>query len=181
MEHAVAKITLISIAFTVLVVPAVVQCQEDTEDHWAMVRALEGVWEGEGVGFGQTSKVTHRWEFVLDRVFLRLQTESVSNAPEGKGEVHEDVGYVSWSEGENVLRFRQFLSEGFVNTFTLSSASPPESGLNFEPENTEGMDSFSVGMTLRFEGADTYEMVLAMGKKGTELKACQTMRLHRVD
>jgi hypothetical protein len=176
----VAKTSAVFLAIALLAIPVVAQCQEEVEDPWAMVRVLEGVWEGEGVGFGQTSKVTHTWEFVLDGKFLRLRTKSVSAAADGEGEVHEDVGYVSWSKGEGVLRFRQFLSEGFVNTFVLSSVAPPESGFNFEPESTEGMAGFSVGMTLRFKSADTYEMVLEMGKKGTDLQACQTMSLRKV-
>jgi hypothetical protein len=171
----------IGIALAVVIMPATAQCQESTEDPWELVRGLEGAWEGEGAGFGQTSKLTHDWEFVLDGKFLRLRTQSVSSTADGDSEVHEDVGYVSWSEGEGVLRFRQFLSEGFVNVFTLSPAASPESGIDFDPENTEGMATFSVSMKLRFLDADTYEMVLAMGKKGTELKTCQTMKLRRMD
>lgn len=179
--YAVTRFALILIAIAVVIMPASAQCQGNAEDSWALVRGLEGVWEGEGAGFGQTSKLTHSWEFVLDGKFLRLRTRSVSSTSDGDSEVHEDVGYVSWSAGEGVLRFRQFLSEGYVNVFTLSPATPPASGIDFNPENTEGMATFSVSMKLRFVDADTYEMVLAMGKKGTELKVCQTMKLRRMD
>jgi len=174
------RIIPVFIALAALAFPAGVRCQEDTADPWATVRALEGVWEGEGVGFGQTSRATHSWEFVLDGRFLRLTTTSVTDKSDGESEIHEDVGYVSWSEGEGVLRFRQFLSEGFVNTFTLHAAVPPGSGIDFEPESTEGMAALSVGMTLRFQDDGSYEMVLAMGKKGTDLKACQTMIMRKV-
>ena len=87
---------------------------------------------------------------------------------------------MSWSAGEGILRFRQFLSEGFVNTFKITEAAPPESGLNFEPENTEGAAKLVVRMTLRFKDTDANEMVLEMGSKGKELKACQTMQLRKV-
>jgi hypothetical protein len=117
---------------------------------------------------------------VLGGKFLRLETKSVSDTTAGPVEVHEDVGYVSWSAGEAILRFRQFLSEGFVNTFTITEAAPPESGLNFEPEGTEGMAALAVRMTLPFIDTDEYEMVLEMGSKGKELKPCQTMHLRRV-
>lgn len=112
--------------------------------------------------------------------FLRLETKSISDTNSGEADVHEDVGYVSWSTGEELLRFRQFLSEGFVNTFKIIEAEAPESGLNFEPENTEGMAALVVRMTFRFKNTDAYEMVLQMGSKGKELKPCQTMQLRKV-
>ncbi len=175
------KAALMSIALAMLAIPLTSQCQENVDDPWVMVRTLEGHWEGEGTGFGQSSAVSHNWEFVINDKFLRLSTKSVSAMPSGESELHEDVGYVSWSEAEGVLRFRQFISEGFVNTFTLKAVDSTELGIDFHPEDTEGMASLSVGMTLRFVNVDTYEMVLAMGKKGSELKACQTIRMQRVD
>ncbi len=87
---------------------------------------------------------------------------------------------MSLSEGEGVLRFRQFLSEGFVNTFILEEVTAPQPGFNFEPEGTEGMETFSARMTLRFHDAETYEMILELGTKGKELKPCQTMKLRNV-
>jgi hypothetical protein len=117
---------------------------------------------------------------VLDDTFVRLETESITKTETGEDEIHRDVGYISWSEGEGVLRFRQFLSEGFVNTFKLETASASQPGLNFEPESTEGMEKMSVRMTLRFLDPDTYEMVLELGTKGRKLTPCQTMKLERV-
>jgi len=150
------------------------------EDHWTPVRALEGSWEGEGEGFGQVSRLTHEWQFVLDGHFLMLKTRSVTQTESGEDEVHEDVGFVSWSQSEKLLRFRQFLSEGFVNTFRVDEVRSPQPGLNFEPEGTEGMETLSARMTLRFSDPDTYDMVLELGNKGEELKPCQNMRLRRV-
>jgi hypothetical protein len=161
--------------------PAFAQDVASASDPWATVRELEGVWEGEGEGFGQTSRLTHIWEFVLGGKFLRLETRSEGVDASGKKDIHEDVGYVSWSEGEEVLRFRQFLSEGYVNMFRLEPVASPERGINFEPEGTEGFETMIVRMTLRFLDGDTYEMVLELGTKGKTLKPCQTMRLHKVN
>lgn len=166
----------------VLVMTGVASAQEraGSQDHWRPVRALEGVWEGEGTGFGQTSRLTHKWQFVLDGHFFRLETRSDSKSKSGEDEIHEDVGYMSWSESENVLRFRQFLSEGFVNTFRVEQVDTPQPGVDFEPEGTEGMETLSARMTLRFIDADTYKMVLELGTKGGDLKPCQTMTLRKV-
>ncbi|MEW6336464.1 MAG: hypothetical protein ACOY3Y_06225 [Acidobacteriota bacterium] len=150
-----------------------------SDDPFAPLRVLEGVWHGEGRGFGQTSKVTHEWETVLGGRFMRLKTRSVTRGADGTESIHEDVGYVSWSEGERVLRFRQFLSEGFVNTFRITVVESPAAGLDFEPESTEGNADLVARLTLRFGRSGGYEMVLELGSKGAPLKVCQTMTLTR--
>jgi hypothetical protein len=152
----------------------------ETPDPLAPLQVLEGVWQGEGHGFGQTSRVTHEWRRVLGGKFLRLTTKSVATSDDGTESIHEDVGYVSWSEGEHILRFRQFLSEGFVNTFRIEEVESPAAGFNFEPESTEGDDDLVARMTLRFDPSGGYEMILELGTKGKPLKACQTMKLERI-
>ena len=142
--------------------------------------ALEGTWHGEGEGFGQKSKVTHEWKRVLGGKFLRLTTRSVSLGRDGKESVHEDVGYLSWSREEKVARFRQFVSEGFVNTFQLKAVDGKEGGFNFEPESTEGYSKMAARMTLRFNKEGGYEMVLELGSKGKTLKPCQTCNVKKV-
>lgn len=149
-------------------------------DHLAPFRVLEGVWEGESKGFGQISKLTHQWESVLGGKFIRLTTRSVSANRDGREVVHEDVGYISWSKDEGTARFRQFLSEGFVNTFRLEKAKEPARGFNFEPEATEGHKMLAARMTLRFDKTRDYTMVLELGTKGKPLKNCQTMTLKKV-
>ena len=88
-------------------------------DPWEGLRPLVGRWQGEGAGFGNTSSVTHDWDFVLADHFLRLRTRSVSAGKDGAEEVHEDIGFVSLDTARDSFVFRQFLSEGYVNTFDL--------------------------------------------------------------
>ncbi len=110
MKHFAARVFVVM----ALATPIVAQDQEVSQDPWAPVRSLEGIWEG----------------------------------------------------------------EGFVNTFKLEEVAGPKRGLNFEPVDTEGMETMSARMTLRFIDAETYEMVLELGTKGKELKPCQTMNLN---
>ncbi|MBC8356354.1 MAG: hypothetical protein H8E66_30620 [Planctomycetes bacterium] len=177
-----SKQKTILVVAIVLLAAAQVGAQESPKaaGPLARVQVLEGVWQGDGEGFGQTSKVTHEWKKVLDGKFMRLKTRSVTEGADGAASVHEDVGYVSWSEGESTLRFRQFLSEGFVNTFRLEQVESPALGFNFEPESTEGIANLVARMTLRFDPSGGYEMILELGAKGKPLKACQTMKLKKV-
>lgn len=172
--------TIVVIAFVLIAATsACAQESRKTADPLAPVQVLEGVWKGESEGFGQTSRVTHEWKKVLGGKFMRLRTRSVTKGEEGADSVHEDVGYVSWSEDERVIRFRQFLSEGFVNTFRLKQVEKPVRGFDFEPESTEGNENLVARMTIRFDRADGYEMILELGTKGKQLKACQTMKLKK--
>jgi len=176
------KTNVLPLITVVLLVVANVDAQDTPQivDPLEQVASLEGVWQGVGEGFGQTSKVTHEWERILDGNFLRLKTRSVSKGESGEESVHEDVGYVSWSKGEGVLRFRQFLNEGFVNTFRVDQVKDTTLGFNFEPESTEGEDNLVARMTLRFDRPNEYEMILELGSKGKPLKACQMMKLKKV-
>ncbi len=184
---ALVLVAVLSAVASALAPAALAQDSPADTDPFAPVLPLAGTWRGESEGFGTVSDVTHRWEPVLDGKFLRLTTRSVprpaGDAPtsDADPEVHEDVGYVSFSDGDGQLRFHHFLSEGFVNAFLVEPVEPPAVGLDFEPLGTAGMDNFAVRMTLRFDGNDAYEMVLEMGPEDGELKACQTMRLERVD
>lgn len=172
----------VAIAFLLVVSAAGLgQAQETRKaDPLTPFAALEGTWHGEGEGFGQKSKVTHEWKRVLGGKFLRLTTRSVSVGRDGKESVHEDVGYLSWSREEKTARFRQFVSEGFVNTFQLKEVKGKERGFNFEPESTEGYSKMAARMTLRFNKEGGYEMVLELGSKGKTLKPCQTCNVKKV-
>lgn len=176
------KTKVLSLITVVLLVVLRGNAQDTTQvvDPLEQVTALEGIWKGVGEGFGQSSNVTHEWERILGGNFLRLITRSVSKEENGEESVHEDVGYVSWSKGESMLRFRQFLNEGFVNTFRIDQVKDSTSGFNFEPESTEGEDDLVARMTLRFDRPDEYQMILELGSKGKPLKACQTMRLKKI-
>ena len=160
--------------------PARTQQSPGKPDPLAPLHVLEGTWQGESEGFGQTSSVTHEWKRVLGGNFMRLATRSASKGKDGSESVHEDLGYVSWSKSERVLRFRQFLSEGFVNTFRITPADKPARGFNFEPESTEGYENMAARMTLRFDEQGGYDMVLELGTKGRPLKPCQVMKLRKV-
>lgn len=177
-----AKPRVFVVIASVLIAAASTTAQESPKaaDPLAPVEVLEGVWRGESEGFGQKSTLTHEWKRVLDGKFMRLTTRSVSKDRNGAESVHEDVGYISWSKDERVLRFRQFLSEGFVNTFQLKQVEKPGRGFNFEPESTEGYKNLAARMTLRFDEAGGYEMILELGTKGEPLKPCQTMKLNKV-
>lgn len=147
------------------------------DDPWAGFRPLVGVWRGEAAGFGAVSDLTHEWDFAVQDRFLRLRTRSVRRAEDGGGEVHEDVGYLSRDTDRGAFVFRQFLSEGFVNTFDVVREADV---IRFEARESESAGGVRARMVLTFAGEHDYGMVLELGAPGGPFSACQEMSLRRV-
>jgi hypothetical protein len=144
---------------------------------WAAFVPLVGEWRGEGSGFGAVSDVDHEWSFAVQGKFLQLRTRSVQRAEAGAGEVHEDVGYLSHDKDAGAFVFRQFLSEGFVNTFDVEIDGQT---IRFQHRLSESAGGMRARMQLRFLSEDEYEMVLDLAAPGKDFAACQEMRLKRV-
>jgi len=150
---------------------------EGDEVPWEAFRPLVGRWSGEGSGFGNISDVVHEWEFVIQGRFLRLQTRSV---PHGDGAlVHEDVGFLSHDADRGAYAFRQFLSEGFVNTFDVFAENGETAGFLFEARESEGAGGMRVRMRLRFLSDAEYEMVLELAMPDEDFVACQRMEMKK--
>jgi hypothetical protein len=150
------------------------------DDLWGPFQPLVGVWEGKGSGFGTVSDVSHRWEFVIGDRFPRLLTRSIAPTEDGSLEVHEDVGYVSNDTDRGVFILRQFLSEGYVNTFDVTVRGGDPAVIEFAYRETEGAGGIRARMWLTLLDADRYEMVLDLAGAGEGFVACQTMEMERV-
>lgn len=117
--------------------------EEPTEiktDPWETLSFLEGTWTGTGDGMSGTSTVEVKFEFVLGGKFLKVTTRSVFEPQEKnpKGEVHEDIGFISYNQAREVFVFRAFYIEGFVNTYVLSENPDDGNTLTFITEHVEG-------------------------------------------
>jgi len=150
------------------------------EDSWGVLAPLVGEWKGTGSGFGSVSQLTHTWRFVLDDRFLELRTHSVSETEDGNAEVHEDIGFISRDTDAATFVFRQFLSEGYVNTFDVGVAGEPLV-LDFAPRESESAGGMRARMRLTFVNHDEYTMVLELAAPGKDFAACQRMHLTRVE
>lgn len=170
--------TIVVIVSAVLLVCGGAPPAEERKDVWEDFRPLLGKWAGEGTGFGTVSDVTHEWDVILGGKFLRLQSRSVSRGESG-GEDHEDVGYLSRDSDRNVFVFRQFLSEGFVNTFDVVVESTKPLAVAFNYREAESAGGMKVRMKLDFKGGNEYEMVLDLAPPGKDYTACQRMNMNR--
>jgi hypothetical protein len=159
--------------------PAQPAATGDASDPWAPLRLLVGDWVGEGSGFDGVSDVEHAWRFVLGDRFLRLETRSTARGEDGSGEVHEDVGYLSRDADASAFVFRQFLGEGYVNTFDVVVDAAGGPVIDFGHRESENAGGMRVRMRLAFDGDDEYKMRLDLAFPGQDFATCQRMTMRR--
>lgn len=153
----------------------------DTEDPWRAFRPLLGRWEGVGTGFGSVSDVTHEWSFAIDGKFLQLRTRSVTRADDGQGEVHEDIAFLSHDTDHDTFVFRQFLSEGFVNTYDVKIDPADGAVLLFAFRECESAGGMRAQLRLTFASAEEYAMALDLASSPDgEFRPCQDMKMRKV-
>ena len=169
------------VALAIMLCPLALSGQQDGEapDHWAPLRQLLGTWQGGDRTSRATSHVTHVYEFVLGDTFIRSRALAVFDPGEGEaiGEVHEDVGYFSYDSDRSVLVFRQFLSEGFVNTYVLEDSGPD--ALVFVSEARESAGGMRARLTFRFAGRGRYDLALDLASPGKDYWTCQQLTMRR--
>ncbi|MCM2334559.1 MAG: FABP family protein [Anaeromyxobacteraceae bacterium] len=151
-------------------------------DRWAPLRAFLGTWEGTSRGEPGTGTVRREYRLVLGDRFIEARNRT-AYAPRQKtprGEVHEDVGYLSVDRGRQVFVLRQFHVEGFVNTYVapVSTASPEP--IVFVTEAIENLPpGWRARETYRFEGPDVLVEVFELAEPGKEFKPYSEARLTR--
>jgi len=167
------------------VLAPIVSAQQDdnaTNDRWGVLTYFVGKWVGEGSGLGGASSVTHRFETVMDGQFIRWTTTSVTKPEEAnpEGETHEDIGFISFDELRTRYVLRQFLSEGYVNTYELVSTGDDGRTLTFETVDVEGLpDGWRARMTLAIKGETTFVWHLELGPPEQDYFECRTGQMER--
>jgi hypothetical protein len=123
-------------------------------DPWQPVRFLLGSWEGEAQGQAGTGKGEREYRLTLNDRFIQISNKSTYPPQERnpKGEVHEDVGFLSYDKVAKKLVLRQFHIEGFVNHYVLESLSEDGRTIVFV---TAAIENIPAG----WRGRETYEVV----------------------
>lgn len=108
-------------------------------DPWDQLRFLEGKWDGRGDGVSGLSTVKQNYSFILNNQFLEMSTISVfpPTKKSPKGEIHRDVGFISYDKATEKFILRAFYGEGFVNTYQLTEISDDEKTFLFETISVE--------------------------------------------
>ena len=163
------------ILLAVLLVPGLVCAQgEEEKDIWAPFEFFVGKWEGTGQSKAGTSTIEAEFEFVLNGQFLEVRHISVFEPQEKipEGEIHADIGYISYDRIRETFVFRQFHVEGFVNQYVLDSLSSGGETLVFETEAMEnGPPGWRARLTHEILSEDEYMATFELATPGKDF-AC---------
>lgn len=95
-----------------------------TPDRFAPLRFLAGRWRGEQTGKPGQGIAERTYAFVLDDRFLQ-ETNTSTYPPQDKnkaGEIHHHISMIGYDGARQRFVFRQFHTEGFVNTYVQQPA-----------------------------------------------------------
>jgi hypothetical protein len=130
--------------------PEGAQLPVQSADVWAPLRFMLGMWDTTSSGQPGNGTGTREYRFVLDDRFIESRTR-VTYPPQEKnpkGEIHEDIGLISYDRGRKAFVLRQFHKEGFVNTYAGTTDNP-------RVFTTEAIENIPAG----FRARETYRVV----------------------
>jgi hypothetical protein len=143
------------ILLLLLSLPLLVYAQTgETQDVWVPFRFFVGSWEGVSKGQFGVGAIEREYQFVLKGAFLEVRTKATYKPQEKnpKGEVHEDVGLISFDRNRGKFILRQFHVEGFVNQYVLDTITTDSKSFGF---NTESIENLSTSWRAR----ETYKIL----------------------
>jgi hypothetical protein len=129
------------LVFLVLL-PSVLFAQTgDKQDPWEAFRFFVGSWTSTGKGCPGVSTGQREYQFVLKENFLQVTNRSIYEPQEQnpKGEVHQDLGFISHDGIRDAFVWRQFHVEGFVNQYILDSLATDGKTFIFLTESIENI------------------------------------------
>lgn len=123
-------------------------------DPWQPVRTLLGSWEGDAQGEPGSGRSLREYRLTLKDRFIQVTSQSTypPQPKNPKGEVHEDVGFLSYDKAAQKLVLRQFHGEGFVNQYVLETLSADGRTIVFVTTAIENIPS-------GWRGRETYQIV----------------------
>jgi hypothetical protein len=140
-------------------------------DVWQPLRPFLGTWEGEVHGEPGAGKAERTYRFTLRDHFIQITNKSVYPPQEKnpKGEIHEDIGFISYDAKAKKFMLRQFHVEGFVNQFALESLDEQQRTLVFV---TTAIENIAMGWrakeTYRFLNNNEFIEIFALAPPGKD-------------
>jgi len=151
-------------------------------DPWKPLRVLIGKWEGDVQGEPGNGKATREYVFILNNRFIHITNQSIYPPQEKnqKGEVHDDVGFISYDKATKKLAMRQFHVEGFVNHYVLDFISDDGRTLVFVTVAIENIPpGFRGRETYRILGDDEFIETFAMAEPGKDFSTYSETHFRR--
>ncbi|MEK6783351.1 MAG: heme-binding beta-barrel domain-containing protein [Bacteroidota bacterium] len=166
-----------------LLFPSFLFAQNTKQDSiWIPLKSFIGTWKGEGVGEPGNGKYERSYQFILNKKFIEVKNKSIypPSKDHPNGEVHEDVGYISYDKARKTFVLRQFHIEGFVNQYKLESISQDGNTLVFVSEAIENIpDGYRARETYQFGSEKEFTEVFELAEPGKGFELYSKVTLSR--
>lgn len=158
----------------VLLVPTLSLAQMTKQDSvWLPLKGMLGNWSGKGGGEPGQGVYERSYNVILNKKFIEVRNKSTYPASDKKpnGEVHEDIGYISYDKARKTFVLRQFHVEGYVNQYRLESISSDGKTMVFISEAIENIPpGFKAKETYNFTGEGKFTETFELAEPGKEFE-----------
>ncbi|MFT3910731.1 MAG: hypothetical protein QM737_15040 [Ferruginibacter sp.] len=166
-----------------LFVPFVSFAQTSRKDSiWQPMKFFLGTWTGTGEGEPGKGNYERTYKLILNNNFIEIKNKSTYPPTDKlpKGEVHEDLGFLSYDKGRKKFMLRQFHTESFVNTFILDSISPDKRTIVFITESIENIPKgFRAKETYKILNDNEMEEIFEIAEPNKEFEVYTKVKLFR--
>ena len=166
-----------------IVLPGLLLAQAvENVDVWEPLKFFVGEWEGKTEGDFGVSTARYDFQFVLRDKFLQVKNKSVFKPQEKnpQGDVHEDLGLISYDRIRNKLIFRQFHVESFINQYVLTISEDSRT-LSFVTEQIENLPpGWRAKLTYTIVSDDEFHQSFDIARPDNEFACMSTGIFKRV-
>ncbi len=151
-------------------------------DRFAALRFLAGTWRGDQAGQPGRGTAERTYQFILNDRFLQ-ETNTSTYPPQEKnknGEVHHHMSMISYDTARKLFVFRQFHTEGFVNTY-VQQPSADDKTIVFVSEAIENIPTgYRARETYTILSRDEFTERFEIAEPGKDFELYSEARLKRV-
>lgn len=167
-----------------MLLPLFTEAQLSKKDSiWLPMNFFIGSWVGEGKGEPGNGKYERTYSWALNKKFIQVNNKSTyppSDNNKQKGEVHEDIGFISYDGMRNSFMLRQFHIEGFVNQYKLESISADGKTIVFISEAIENIpQGYRARETYTIINQDEFAEVFEIADPGKDFAVYSEAHLKR--
>ena len=162
--------------------PARAQKGPAKADRFASLRVLAGTWRGTQAGQPGRGTAERSYQFILSDRFLQ-ETNTSTYPPQEKnkkGEIHHHMSVISYDTTRKLFVFRQFHTEGFVNTY-VQQPNPDERTIVFVSEAIENIPAgYRARETYRILSRDEFTERFEIAEPGKDFALYSEAHFQRV-
>ena len=152
-------------------------------EKWDNFRYFLGNWTGSGSGKPGVSSVERSYTLILSDQFIQIEDRAVYEPQEANpsGEIHEELGFISYDKGRSQYALREFHVEGFVNQYMLGQDTNDGTIFNFVSESIENIDpGWQARTRLEVLSEDSFRETFDLAGPGQEWACFITIEFQRI-